>query len=95
MAKKHELIVPDNWQERVAFNLYAINAKDMTRLFDAMGDNNWDLICEVFARCLTDLPGEWGDMNNPDDLQNNIPYPCLNKMLTDIFVGQFNELQKK
>lgn len=93
MAKDRTPVRVDNWEAEVKFNIFAVNAVDMTKFFAAMAENDWETICLIFSRSITKLPEAWGNPKNPKDLAELIPYPTLRDML-NLFVEEFKEMQK-
>lgn len=91
MVKKLQRV--ENWKDQVVFDIFNINAKDMSSFLEDANKNNLAGLAEVYAKVLVTAPKEWGDPNDPVGLLENVPYIYF-QQLSKMFVDAFEDAKK-
>lgn len=82
-----------NWKTQIKFDPYAITARKMNAFFKAAQENDLEMLAGFYTLVLVEMPKEWGDPQNADDLLDKIPYPYFQQLST-MFVEAFKDAQK-
>jgi hypothetical protein len=80
-------------EDQVDLDIYAVNTRQMQDFLNKAGSGDWAAVAEVVSIMITDMPSEWGDKNNVDDLLDLVPFLVL-KRITQLIIEGVSDTEK-